>query len=421
MISQPIDNATAPAWPLPGQRKGLAVLIGVTLLWCGGAGIFAGALASTLWRNYVAAGSFHTTQGTVLVSKVAATESIDANTYRPFVKYSYTVQGRPYVSKRYSYDVFRSSDRRHAARDVAANPVGAKVAVFYDPSNPAEAVLTIQSSAIANSMLLFLQPFLAIGMGLIGTTVWQIASHRRLGRFMRSPFDLPWKVPHWGTFAATQRGAAIRRRGCALAGAVGWGLVTYAFVSLLVTLAGVLGAYGDSFVDSTQNALTAIAAALATAMLITLWRVRRTRVPRSELTLDFGGKFLRLFTPTRDVQVKLDDIQCWLIHEVPYPLKIIVRGEPMMYLLLEAQTVSGKAVPVHAFKSHAGFFKQPPEVLQRIAEGFAAITGKDAAPGIVEYGCYAQPAQTADAAKPIAATSYVVSPSGGKDPYADLR
>ncbi|MFH1891413.1 MAG: DUF3592 domain-containing protein [Candidatus Zixiibacteriota bacterium] len=78
------------------------------------------------------------TEGTVIESDIAHDQ-----TYRPQIAYSYTVSGVIYTDtttlgapgfggKRKRYDVSRSLTHDH--------PVGSKIAIHYDPANPADSV-----------------------------------------------------------------------------------------------------------------------------------------------------------------------------------------------------------------------------------------------------------------------------------------
>jgi uncharacterized protein DUF3592 len=61
--------------------------------------------------------------------------------YAPIVHYSYEVDGREHAASRISYGGFTSSSSRSARRVVNRYPVGAEVAIYYDPGDPGTAVL----------------------------------------------------------------------------------------------------------------------------------------------------------------------------------------------------------------------------------------------------------------------------------------
>src|SRR5260370_10980892 len=57
------------------------------------------------------------------------------------LEFTYTVAGRKHISTQYAYDPMPIQGEAEVLRHVAAYPVGANVAVFYDPANHADAVL----------------------------------------------------------------------------------------------------------------------------------------------------------------------------------------------------------------------------------------------------------------------------------------
>ncbi len=95
--------------------------------------------------------------GIVMASEITSHTSIGAYgadtiaDYRAAVSYGYKVQGRDYESDRVTFGSVGSSYRR--AQEVANRyPVSKDVAVFYDPADPAQAVLEAgKERSIVNS------------------------------------------------------------------------------------------------------------------------------------------------------------------------------------------------------------------------------------------------------------------------------
>ncbi len=61
--------------------------------------------------------------------------------YTPVVHYSYEVDGREHAASRISFGGFTSNSSGSAHRVVNRYPVGAEVAIYYDPGDPGTAVL----------------------------------------------------------------------------------------------------------------------------------------------------------------------------------------------------------------------------------------------------------------------------------------
>lgn len=115
-----------------------------------------------------AAAGWPSVPGTVLVSTVqlrvgaAGPEGGRSRAYHPVVVYAYTVGGRPYQGQRIFFgDSLGTGWPGPAQRTAARFPVGATVPVYYDPANPAQAVLERRAPAnwllfaIAGAILLF--------------------------------------------------------------------------------------------------------------------------------------------------------------------------------------------------------------------------------------------------------------------------
>ncbi len=106
------------------------VVIGALILLYGRR-VAAKANASMAWPS---------TEGVIAHSSVSAPTTSDDSTWSTDIAYQYEVKGRPYSSSAISLAHYSSSERR--ARAIAARyPRAARVVVYYDPANPAEAVL----------------------------------------------------------------------------------------------------------------------------------------------------------------------------------------------------------------------------------------------------------------------------------------
>jgi hypothetical protein len=138
---------------------GAIFLIVFALFWSSITLLFDGLVLRNLvaqWR----AKTHPTTVGRILESTVKTGRgSKGAKSYRPEITYQYEVAGRRYESRRYRHSFSSSSDRTSAQRAVRENPRGAERTVYYDPANPAEAVLDPGIGGADIFMLMFLTPF----------------------------------------------------------------------------------------------------------------------------------------------------------------------------------------------------------------------------------------------------------------------
>ena len=90
-------------------------------------------------RKMAVVSQWPSTLGTVMMSRTETRSSGEGYTDYPVVQYSYQVGGRAYQNMKLAPgpEVGGSGARKV----VAKYPAGAQVMVFYDPQNPAEAVL----------------------------------------------------------------------------------------------------------------------------------------------------------------------------------------------------------------------------------------------------------------------------------------
>ena len=127
--------------------------------------------------------AFPTTEGMVTRSGVKA----DGDTHRLDLAYDYTVGGRRYTGTRYCYSEMGTG--AGAWRKVSDGlPVGAAVAVSYDPTDPADALLRPGLTGFHLSMLWFLTPFNVIMLG-----SW-VALARVRREFAPVPTASGWRV-----------------------------------------------------------------------------------------------------------------------------------------------------------------------------------------------------------------------------------
>jgi hypothetical protein len=89
-------------------------------------------------------------------------------------QYTYTVEEKAYTGNRYRYG-FNYSNLPTGAREfVRTHPVGGPVTVYYNPSNPADAVLSAGTRPIDYLLPLALAPF-NVGLVWLGVRVGRAA------------------------------------------------------------------------------------------------------------------------------------------------------------------------------------------------------------------------------------------------------
>jgi hypothetical protein len=97
-------------------------------------------------------GDWLSTTGVIEETWVEREERTDADGetedyFKPYVRYSYTVNGSVYSSQRIDFGSQRSHNTSSGAEKFLTKyPVGAEVDVYYDPAAPREAVLVREAS-----------------------------------------------------------------------------------------------------------------------------------------------------------------------------------------------------------------------------------------------------------------------------------
>lgn len=122
------------------------------------------------------------TQGRVIESRVVEGRSTDSDgdtskTFRPYVKYDYQVIGTTFTSDKLSIGPAVSTSNLRKTQDkVNGLPPGAVVTVFYNPDDPAEAVLEQRSNApamlVVGIILVFIGLCVLIPVGISLVVNW---------------------------------------------------------------------------------------------------------------------------------------------------------------------------------------------------------------------------------------------------------
>lgn len=134
---------------------GIFIAAGLALLWAG----------SAEWRHARASASWPTTPGIVETSSINRTGKVR----HVHIVYTYEVQAIPYRSGRVA---FGSNSPAAGRRWLRQYPVGASVAVHFDPKDPAISVLEPRLVEGSWVMPSFGTLFLAVGC-LMGSFFWR--------------------------------------------------------------------------------------------------------------------------------------------------------------------------------------------------------------------------------------------------------
>lgn len=145
---------------LPPTPKGATLSIVVfAVLWTSLVGVFDLFTVIPTARQMLVSSSLQPVDAEVIKSPGGSEEN---GTAAPWIEYRYTVGGRAYESRRVSLSPMDDAN----ARLPVALP-GDTIQVFYNPSDPSEAVLRRGVSETALFIMLFLTPFHAIGIGML--------------------------------------------------------------------------------------------------------------------------------------------------------------------------------------------------------------------------------------------------------------
>lgn len=146
------------------MTKGSGILIFFGLFWSGMTLLFDGFTLVPAARQ-VLAQRFVATEGIIRSSEVTHHEDSEGDTHGVRITYGYNVAGREYVGDRYRYNAGSSSDCGWANQAVANHPVGKTVTVYYNPRNPADALLRPGLAGSDLILVMFMTPFNAVMLG----------------------------------------------------------------------------------------------------------------------------------------------------------------------------------------------------------------------------------------------------------------
>lgn len=357
--------------PQAANRAGIGVLLLFTIFWCGITGVFVGFIAHSFWRAAYAQHHYLPAEGTVLSSKVNSYSGNKGTTYSFGIRYRYTVDGALFEGDRYTFGSGSSSDgRRRATELVHQHHAGSPIIVYYDPNRPEESVINRAVDPMVYFMLLFLQPFILVGCGLLGAIVSYPFRRAAIRKFTTRPADVPWKIPSWGTlergFAGFELQPKMTLSGALVATLLGYGLVSFASIFVVGFLFG-------GFSGGTPHAIIgAFSASVLGGVAGGVFYSRSLR-NRARLVIDPTGQLIKLSSPLRQVEMAFGEVAGWSLKQILNPRNAKQGGNQSAYAsLLSIHTTKGEDVPVHVFGADA----DAPMIAQKVADTFGAWTNK---------------------------------------------
>jgi hypothetical protein len=104
--------------------------------------------------------SFSVAKGNILSGEVVAGHRRHSSYYYSLLRYSYQVNGKNYIGRRYRYDGKQSfSESASAERMVREHPVGSEIQVYYNPADPSDSVLSQRLEGGDIGIFLIILPF----------------------------------------------------------------------------------------------------------------------------------------------------------------------------------------------------------------------------------------------------------------------
>jgi hypothetical protein len=332
----------------PRFRTTFAVLLGFTVFWCSLTSVFTYFAVGSLVKHSYARWHFAAAQGVVIASRVKVTHDSESGSMAaPRIKYRYSVDGKEYVGERYDFAGGSSSDDSYAQRAVSENPPGKHVTVYYDPAKPSMAILHLAAPGISYFLLLFLQPFILVGLGMPIVCVYLPFAHTRTKRFLQSDATPPWSIPGWGVLEQDFDGLVLRSRRNLFA-PFGYAVAAYGVACFLAIF--IVGFFFHGFGDTNVDAVRWAFIVAACVGVVVLFGGFLFVGGRNRVVIDTTGKRLVVHNRGDDLEAPLANITGLRLCKVRYRAGMEVGGSNVRRLLLEAAIRDAQPIPLHAFR-----------------------------------------------------------------------
>lgn len=125
------------------------------------------------------------TAGQIIEARVTRSTHTDTDgdtsvSYAPYVRYTYQVAGQEYTGEKITFGFKQTHNQEQKAQQALARfPLGGQVSVYYDPANPAEAVLKRTAGGSTVSLVLgifFLAVSACIGCPVVAMILYNTLS-----------------------------------------------------------------------------------------------------------------------------------------------------------------------------------------------------------------------------------------------------
>lgn len=263
------------------------------LFWTGIVGIFDVVISRGIYHQ-IRATQFVTTRGEIISSEVESDHDSDGTTYRPKATFEYDADNQTLLGKTIRHNLTGSSDS-YAHEFVANHPVGKKVDVHYDPSNPTDAVLVTGLEGSDLFMLMFMTPFNVIMLGgwyFLFSTIRQLVTPEN------------WVRPCRYTDDGYEMRIMIDR--VPLIAVVGISLLALCFINVFVV------GFGSGFHPSMTTMLTTWLIILLITILATVWFAIRNWSGDYDIVVHRFGKKITLPATNKrkqEVTIPIKDIE----------------------------------------------------------------------------------------------------------------
>ena len=252
------------------RKSGLFYPLLLLVCWTGLIGLGTYALLSTTFRQYLAL-KFSTTQAKIVRSEVGHSVMIRRGVE---IEYRYAVGGKAYTGHRFRYDDHNSTLEWGVA--VEGHPIGSSQTIYYNPENPADALM--EPGVDGGDLLLLL---FALPMNVLTSVLWR-AMITRLREKSRIQ-------PAGGVRILKQRGVTRVPLGETSAFTAGfYGMAAIAFVAVFpVVITG-------GFEPSLRLMKTIWLVVLVVGIAVFAWRVARKWSGIYDLRIDQASQTVTL-------------------------------------------------------------------------------------------------------------------------------
>jgi len=273
-----------------------------TLFWSGGTLSFDGFMGHGIYKQLVAQ-EFPSVTGTITHSEVTSQRGSKGGTsYNAVIAYTFTVGDRKLEGAKVRFGI-ASSSYASAAALVAMHPVGSTVAVYYNPANHEESLLSPGVQGPDFMGLLFMTPF---NMVMFGLWVW-------IGGSLRERLVKPVA----GGVKIISEGMVTRIR-LPRFSAVVWAVATTGGLGFIAIF---LVGFGTKMEPTIPVALAALAAVYGAGLVVYLWQRQKINSGIDDLLINEASRTMELpltFGRKTRITASVADIVCLAVEPIEH-------------------------------------------------------------------------------------------------------